>query len=269
MLEARLVQGSMLKRLFEAIREMVSDVNLDCDESGINMQSMDSSHVALVSFKLTDALFDSYRCDMNRTLGLNINNVCKVFKACGVNDSVVMRCEDEGDSIQFIFENDKEEKMSHMELKLMQIDQEALGVPESEFDCVVLMPSKELAASAKFYSEFSDSLTLSIDKNDVRFTCKGDIGGGSTVYKPVEGDSKEDSVVIKSCKRSTTMLFGLRYITNFSKGMTLNNRVQLSLTDQHPLEVRFLLSADNDERGGYLRFFLAPKMEDRDDDAMD
>ena len=38
MLEARLLQGGMLKKIIESIRELVVDANLDCDESGISMQ---------------------------------------------------------------------------------------------------------------------------------------------------------------------------------------------------------------------------------------
>ena len=38
MFEARLIQGSVLKKVIEAIRELVTDVNLECDETGISLQ---------------------------------------------------------------------------------------------------------------------------------------------------------------------------------------------------------------------------------------
>jgi len=39
MFEARIVQGNVLKRVVEAIRELVNDANLDCSaEAGISMQ---------------------------------------------------------------------------------------------------------------------------------------------------------------------------------------------------------------------------------------
>jgi hypothetical protein len=38
MFEARLVQGSLFKKIIEAIRELVTDANLDCNEQGITMQ---------------------------------------------------------------------------------------------------------------------------------------------------------------------------------------------------------------------------------------
>ena len=38
MFEARLVQGALLKKIIEAIRELVTDANLECNENGITMQ---------------------------------------------------------------------------------------------------------------------------------------------------------------------------------------------------------------------------------------
>ena len=38
MFEARLVQGSLFKKIIEAIRELVTDANHECNESGISMQ---------------------------------------------------------------------------------------------------------------------------------------------------------------------------------------------------------------------------------------
>jgi hypothetical protein len=39
MFEARIVQGQILKKIIEAIRELVTDANLDCnEEQGISMQ---------------------------------------------------------------------------------------------------------------------------------------------------------------------------------------------------------------------------------------
>jgi proliferating cell nuclear antigen len=38
MFEAKLIQGSLFKKIIEAIRELVTDANLDCNETGITMQ---------------------------------------------------------------------------------------------------------------------------------------------------------------------------------------------------------------------------------------
>ena len=49
MFEAHLEDGSILKRIVESIKDLVTDVNIDVSPQGMTLQAMDSSHVALVS----------------------------------------------------------------------------------------------------------------------------------------------------------------------------------------------------------------------------
>lgn len=57
-------KGSLLKKIIEAVRDLVTDANLDCSESGISMQAMDSSHVSLCALMIRCDGFDHYRCSV-------------------------------------------------------------------------------------------------------------------------------------------------------------------------------------------------------------
>lgn len=52
MFEAKLTEGHILKKIIEAIKDLVTDVNIDVSPSGLSLQAMDTSHVALVSLNL-------------------------------------------------------------------------------------------------------------------------------------------------------------------------------------------------------------------------
>ena len=56
----------------DSIKELVDDTNLECSASGIQLQAMDSSHVALVSLYLKMEGFDMFRADRNISLGLKL-----------------------------------------------------------------------------------------------------------------------------------------------------------------------------------------------------
>ena len=56
----------------DSIKELVTDTNLECSATGIMLQAMDSSHVALVSLSLKNEGFELFRCDRNISLGLNL-----------------------------------------------------------------------------------------------------------------------------------------------------------------------------------------------------
>ena len=58
-LEAHLAQAVLLKKVVDAIKGLVKDVNFDCSEKGIQAQSRDSSHVALESLLPRESAFSS------------------------------------------------------------------------------------------------------------------------------------------------------------------------------------------------------------------
>jgi proliferating cell nuclear antigen len=47
MFEARLENSSLLKKLFDAVKELCKDVRFDCNENGIALQAMDRYEIAL------------------------------------------------------------------------------------------------------------------------------------------------------------------------------------------------------------------------------
>lgn len=73
MFEARLVQGSILKKVLDALKDLITEACWDVSSSGISLQSMDSSHVSLVQLTLRHDGFDSYRCDRNLAMGVNLS----------------------------------------------------------------------------------------------------------------------------------------------------------------------------------------------------
>ena len=44
-----------------------------------------------------------------------------------------------------MFESPNQEKVSDYEMKLMNLDQEHLGIPETDYACVIKMPAGEFA----------------------------------------------------------------------------------------------------------------------------
>lgn len=72
MFEARLVQGSLLKKVLEAIKDLLNEAIFECSSTGIALQAMDSSHVSLVSFNIRSDGFETYRCDRNLSMGMNL-----------------------------------------------------------------------------------------------------------------------------------------------------------------------------------------------------
>lgn len=72
MFEAVLEHSAILKKVLDAVKELLTEASFDCSDAGIQLQAMDNSHVSLVSFILRSDGFEKYRCDRNITMGINL-----------------------------------------------------------------------------------------------------------------------------------------------------------------------------------------------------
>lgn len=79
----------VFKKIIEALKDLVTDVNFECSHEGISLQAMDSSHVALVTLFLRADSFQGYTCQQSLNLGVSMANLAKVIK-CAENSDVMM-----------------------------------------------------------------------------------------------------------------------------------------------------------------------------------
>ena len=156
-LEARLEQASLLKKLIDAIKDLVQDCNFDCNDSGIALQAMDNSHVALVSMMLKAESFSPFRCDRNVALGINLNSFQKVLRCAQNEDILTLKAEDSPDVVNMMFESSETDRLSEYDIKLMDIDQEHLGIPDTEYAANITMPATEFQRICRDLGALSES----------------------------------------------------------------------------------------------------------------
>lgn len=206
MLEARLKSASVLKRLLDAIKELVTDANFECNEDGIGLQAMDNSHVALVTVLLDASEFDFYRCDRNMPLGVNLTSLTKILKCAKDQDIVTLKASDDADSLGLIFESPNSDRVGEYEMKLMDIDQEHLGIPETAYDATIKMSSAEFQRICRDLSALGESVRIEATKEGVKFSAEGEVGSGSVLLKQTAGRDrvKAGSPVKKTAKKVKT-----------------------------------------------------------------
>lgn len=260
MFEARLKQGSILKKLLESIKDLVTEANFDCSSAGMSLQAMDSSHVSLVALFLRKEGFELYRADRNISLGINLQNMAKILKCSGTDDVITLKAEDNGDQVEFMFESPKQTRNSHFQLKLMDIDSEHLGIPDTEYKCIVKMPSAEFKRICSEITVIGDTVKISASKDGVKFSVAGDMGTGSITCKQNAAvDDEKDAVQIK-LEEEVSLTFALRYLNSFAKATPLSTMVSLKMSPDVPLVVEYAI-----EDIGHIRYYLAPKIEEEEE----
>merc|ERR1712032_882333 len=221
---------------------------------------MDSSHVSLVALLLRADGFDHFRCDRNTSLGINLQSMAKVLKCCNDDDIVTLKSDDNGDAMTFMFENQNQDRISDFELKLMDIDSEHLGIPDTDYKAQIQMPSKEFQRICRDLAILGDTVTIAVTKEGVKFSVTGEMGSGNmTLRQNNSVDTKEEDQIQIEMEEPVALNFALRYLNFFTKATPLSSSVILNLSKDVPLVVEYRI-----EDLGHIRYYLAPKIEDEE-----
>ena len=158
---------------------------------------MDTSHVALVSLNLSMEGFESYRCDSNVVLGVNIANLSKVMKLADPADSITLQADQDPSTLKLVFENPKTQKSTEFNLNLISLDVEHLSIPETEYSSLITINSGEFSRICKELQSLSDSITVVTNPEFVQLSVEGQAGSGFIKLTANDSDRKEDQTLIE------------------------------------------------------------------------
>lgn len=217
---------------------------------------MDTSHVALVSLNLSMEGFESYRCDQNIVLGININNLSKVMKLADPSDSITLSADQDPSTLKITFDNPKTQRSTEFALNLITLDVEHLSIPDTEYSSLITINSNEFSKICKELQSLSESLTISTQQDNVQLSVEGAAGSGFIKLTANDSDRKEDQTLIE-VEEAVTQQFALNYLNLFNKASSLSTFTRLCLHQEQPLVTEFKIDSL-----GVLKYYLAPKISD-------
>ena len=71
-------------------------------------------------------------------------------------------------------------------MKLMDIDSDTLGIPDTEYEARVTMPSSEFSRIVRDLSLLGESVRIEVSKEGVRFASEGEAANGSVLIRQTE-----------------------------------------------------------------------------------
>eukprot|EP01024_Parvocaulis_polyphysoides_P018786 TRINITY_DN18359_c0_g1_i1.p1 TRINITY_DN18359_c0_g1~~TRINITY_DN18359_c0_g1_i1.p1 ORF type:complete len:265 (-),score=47.58 TRINITY_DN18359_c0_g1_i1:529-1323(-) len=259
--EGRLQQVGVLRRVLEAIKDLVTEANFEVSDNQLTLQAMDSSHVSLVCLEMRQEGFDHFRCDRPMSMGMNIANLLKMLKCAEDNDSVTLRAQDEGSTIQFLFESPNQDRHVDFEMKLMEIDAEQLQVPEQEYKSTVKISASQFQKICRDLGAIGDKVQINVLKGGVTFFTAGDIGQARVTLNVTDDMNEGDKVLTVVMEEPVNASFALKYLNTFTKASPLSRYVTLQLSQDLPIVVSYQI-----QDFGQIKFYLAPKMDEDNED---
>jgi proliferating cell nuclear antigen len=145
----------------------------------------------------------------------------------------------------------------------MEIDAEQMAIPDTDYKCMVQMPSAEFQRIVRDLQVIGDTCTISCTKEGVKFSVSGQIGTGNVLTR-ANAAEKEDEQVIITMEEPVELNFALRYLNFFTKASPLTGHVILNMSPDVPIVVEYPIGDM-----GSVKFFLAPKIDEEGDDMED
>ena len=250
------LRAGIFKSLLDYTKDLWTCANfVFSEDDGLSMGAMDSSHVALASLALKPAAFSSFQCRERVTLGIHFDALSMVLKSCTVDDKIELEYTIGNDYITIMRGGDRQ-----WELKLLNIEEDEMIVPEQHHDVTATMPSSELHKVCRDLKDIGgETISIRVSQGD-----EGDEGWA--ISCSVEGNHGRATAVLKECVCVECALeiacsYGLRFIASFAKGSPLCSTVHLRFGKETPL----CLTYEDEDGHGSLQFFLASRIDEDDD----
>ncbi len=143
-------------------------------------------------------------------------------------------------------------------MNLLTLEADALGIPETEYPTYIKMSSSEFVRICRELTQLAESVRIEVQDRNATFSFTGKAGAGKIKLRKNNAEKSEDQIEIQ-CEEPVNSTYGLQYLNSFAKASSLSTHVSLHLSNQYPLMIEYEI-----ENMGFVKFYLAPKMDDED-----
>jgi proliferating cell nuclear antigen len=241
------IQASAFKAVFEVLKDILNDVNIYFKPSGMRVITLDTARSALVDMFLSSENFEEYSCPDDIIAGVNIANTFKLLKTITNNDTITMSITNK-EYIDIYINNDNKKTVTKFQLKLLDINEDQIELPEVEMSVVTTMQSTDFQRICRDMNNIATDVTIKRSGKKFSIKCDGDFANQDTTI-----DCSDET-----CDKNTVSgVYSLKYLNIFTKATGMCSTVQI-LQEQ---ENRFLVLKYNVANLGELKFYLATKVD--------
>ena len=247
------VQSIAFKILVEALKEILTDINLEFDQNGIKIQSLDSSRTVLVYLTLEAENFEKYHCKSKKVIGVNTLNLFKLIKTMNNNDTLSLYLsKDNISQLGILIENGEKNSQTTYNLNLIDIDEQDINIPDLEFNSIITMPSNDFQKLLRDAHNICDIIEIISINNQLTFNLTGDWCTQQTII----GESENTGLSYIQQLDETEITQGrysLKYLILFTKATNLSASVEIYLKNDYPLILKYSIA-----NLGSIKLALAP-----------
>jgi proliferating cell nuclear antigen len=252
--EIRTVQSGAFRTLIEALKEILTEANLEFDSTGIKIIDVDETHTVLTYLRLHADRFEGFYCPAKFVLGINMIYLFKLIKTLSNNDSLTLFLPASNpNKLGIRAENAEKGTTNTWMMKLFDTNVEDIDLPNTTFTSIIHMPSTDFQKICRDFNALAEILEITSSNSDLIFRCVGDFVDGETIIM----SNNQGSIEVKRNENSNEIvqgMFELKYLVLFTKCTNLCASTEIYIRNDYPLVLRYMVA-----NLGEIRLLLAPQ----------
>ncbi|GAG84061.1 unnamed protein product [marine sediment metagenome] len=234
------------RNLVKALAAVLEDGCFNIDGEKIELLSMDPSHVAMVDFELPREFFDSYVCDGETQLTVNIGEFLKFLDRVERDERVKIRLDE--DRARLVVQCIRPGHTRRFEIAILEPLYEEVPQPKIFFKSSARILTQSLRRSIRDAGLVSEHVKIEITEDMLKMSAVGDIGSAFS-----EWERGADELLELKAEEESGANFTLSYLNDIVNAVQASSEVTtLELSTDMPLKMDFDLPQ------GRLVYYLAP-----------
>lgn len=246
MFEVEVSSIEPFRNLVKALAAIVDEGCFTIDGEKIELLAMDPSHVAMVDFELPREFFDSYVCEGEPRLFINIGEFLKFLDRVERDERVKIRLDE--DRARLLIQCIRPGHNRRFEMTILEPLEEEVPQPNIFFKSSARILTQSLRQALRDAGLVSEHVKIEMANDMLRMSAVGDIGSAFS-----EWERGADELLELKVEEESGANFTLSYLMDITNAVGVSSDVAtLELTTDMPLRMDFELPQ------GRLVYYLAP-----------
>lgn len=246
MFEVEVSRIDPFRSLIKALSVIVEEGTFVMNEAQIKLLAMDPSHVAMVDFELPAGFFDSYKCEGEPRLSINIKEFLKFLDRVDKDEETWIRLNEEKARLIILCKRGGHSRRFEMPI-LEPIDNE-VPQPKIFFKAKARLITDSLRNSIRDANLVSEHVKVAVEGEMLKISATGDRGSAHS-----EWEKGSDDLIDLKAEEDSSATFTLSYLNEIANAAgSISEVATIELSTDMPIKMDFELSK------GKLVYYLAP-----------
>ena len=246
MFEVEISKIEPFRNLVKALSVIVEEGTFNMNEAQIKLLAMDPSHVAMVDFELPREFFDTYSCQGEPRLTVNIGELLKFLDRVDRDEHVTIKLDEE--QARLVIRCKRGGHSRRFMMPILEPLDEEVPQPKIFFKASTRILTGSLRRAMRDASLVSEHVKLEVGGDAFKISATGDMGSALS-----EWQRDSDELLELKSEEDSNANFTLSYLNDIVNAVQASSEVAtLELSTDMPIKMDFELPQ------GRLIYYLAP-----------